>query len=43
MWTLFIIAVTAAFVPLALRYGRTRSGNEAVIREDALRAQESEA
>ena len=43
VWTLFIIAVTVAFVPLALRYGRTRSGSETVIREDALRAQESDA
>ena len=42
-WTVFILIVTIAFVPLALRYGRRRTGDETILRDDALRAEEQNA
>jgi len=43
VWTLFILAVTIAFVPLARRYGRERTGSDTIVRDDALRAEEHRA
>jgi len=43
VWALFIVAVSVAFVPLALRYGRERTGSETIVRDDALRAEEHRA
>ena len=43
VWTLFILAITGAFVPLAVRYGRQRTGSGTIVREDALRAEERDA
>ena len=43
VWTLFILAVPIAFVPLALRSGRQRTGSDTIVRDDALRAEEQRA
>ena len=43
VWTLFILAVSVAFVPLAMRYGRERTGSDTIVRDDALRAEEHRA
>ncbi len=43
VWLLFIVAVTVAFVPLARRVGKQRDGAEAVVDEDALSPERTDA
>ena len=43
MWVVFILGSVVAFMRLARRYGRERTGDETIVRDDALRAEEHNA